>query len=92
MKSKSTAFRQFVIDLDDVLSKMHSKTISGNPINPADDEWINTRDRLVKVKIPTDRSQSYPINFQLAEQLMMDELCSREDVHPEHIELRKERN
>jgi len=66
--------------------------LQGNPITPADDEWINTRERLIKARMTNGRYNLYPINWQIAEHLIIDELCSRENVAVEHIEFKKERN
>jgi hypothetical protein len=38
------------------------------------------------------RYNFFPINWQIAEHLIIDELCSRENVAVEHIEFKKERN
>ena len=73
-------------------SKLHSNNLQGNPITPADDEWINTRERLIKAKMTNGRYNFFPINWQIAEHLIIDELCSRENVAVEHIEFKKERN
>ena len=41
LKSKSLCFKSFIDKIDDVLSKVHSKTIGGEPLQYNDDEWIN---------------------------------------------------
>ena len=92
MKSKSTSYKQYHSEVDDILSKLHSNNLQGNPITPADDEWINTRERLIKAKMTNGRYNFFPINWQIAEHLIIDELCSRENVVVEHIEFKKERN
>jgi hypothetical protein len=38
LKSKSLCFKSFIDKIDDVLSKVHSKTIGGEPLQYNDDE------------------------------------------------------
>ena len=92
MLSKSKSFKSFNESVDSILSKIHQKTIDGRAINPGDDEWNASRERLMKVKIETGMMDSYPINWQLADHLIIDELINRDTPHLEHIEFAKERN
>ena len=78
--------------LDSTLSKVHQKTIGGRAINPGDDEWSASRDRLMQTKVVMGNFNVYPINWQLADHLIGDELANREDAHIEHIQFMKERN
>jgi hypothetical protein len=34
MKSKSTSYKQYHSEVDDILSKLHSNNLQGNPITP----------------------------------------------------------
>ena len=91
MKSKSRTFFNLVTEVDEILGKMHAKNSNGEPIHPGTDHWNETRDRLMSVKIGgVTRFTTYPINWSMSEHLILDELCSREDVHEAHIQLRKE--
>ena len=91
MKSKSTTFFNLVAEVDEILGKIHSKNSDGEPIHPGTTHWNETRDRLMSVKIGgVTRFTTYPINWSMSEHLILDELCSRKDVHESHIELRKE--
>jgi len=46
---------------------------------------------LMSVKIGgVTRFTTYPINWSMSEHLILDELCSRKDVHEAHIQLRKD--
>jgi len=92
MLSKSKTFKSFQESIDSILSKIHQKTIDGRAINPGDDEWNTSRERLMKVKVETGIMDIFPINWQLADHLIIDELTSRDKPHPEHIEFAKERN
>ena len=80
MKSKSKKLRFLIDDLDSTLSKVHQKTIDGRPINPGDDEWNASRDRLMQTKVMMGNFNVYPNRF------------NREDAHIEHIQFMKERN
>ena len=92
MKSRSKVLESFVTELDETLSKIHQKTIEGRPINPGDDEWTSSRERLMKIKIYNGNMNMFPINWQLADYLISTELGDREDAHPEHVQLAKRRN
>ena len=92
MKSKSKKLKFLIDNLDSTLSKVHQKTIDGRPINPGDDEWNASRDRLIQTKVMMGNFNVFPINWQLADYLIGDELANREKAHPEHIQYMKERN
>ena len=85
-KSKSLCFKSFVAKIDDVLSKVHSKTIGGEPLQYNDDEWINARDRLMGMKIGGHTMATYPINFQMADHLILSEVGSREKAEKIHLD------
>lgn len=89
MKIKSQSFINFIKEVDNVLSKIHQKSINGDPLNPGDDEWMASRDRLMKIKMGSDNNFTYPINWSASEFLIIDELASREDVLEEHTKLRE---
>jgi hypothetical protein len=91
MKSKSITFFNLVKEVDEILGKIHSKDSNGQPIHPGTDHWNETRDRLMSVKIGgVTRFTTYPINWSMSEHLILDELCSRKEVHEDHIQLRKD--
>jgi len=50
INSKSLCFKSFIAKIDEVLSKVHSKTINGGPLQMNDEEWNNARDRLMSIK------------------------------------------
>ena len=91
MNSKSVSFLKLVKEVDEILSKMHSKSSDGEPIQPGSDHWNDTRDRLMKIHVGGEtRFMTYPMNWSLSEHLMVDELNSRPDVHPMHVKLKTE--
>jgi len=77
MKSRSASFRQFVDQVDDILSKIHSRTVDNEPLQPLHDDWINARERLMGIKIGNPREPFYPINWQVADHLILSELAVR---------------
>ena len=89
MKIASQAFINFIKEVDNVLSKIHQKNIRGDALNPGDDEWMASRDRLMKIKMGSDNNFTYPINWSASEFLIIDELASREDALEEHTKLRE---
>ena len=89
MQSKSVMLFNFIKEADEILSKLYSTTADGRPINPGDQTWMDTRDRLMKIKVGSSGNFSYPINWSLSEHLIIDELTSRKDVHEDHIELKR---
>jgi len=86
LNSKSLCFKSFVKKVDEVLSKVHSKTIDGEPLQYNDDEWINARDRLMGVKVGGHHMATYPINFQMADHLILSEVGSREKAEKIHLD------
>lgn len=89
MKITSQAFITFIKEVENVLSKIHQKSIKGDPLNPGDDEWMASRDRLMKIKMGSDNNYTYPINWSASEFLIIDELASRDDALEEHTKLRE---
>ena len=89
MKIASQAFITFIKEVDNVLSKIHQKSIRGDALNPGDDEWMASRDRLMKIKMGSDNNFTYPINWSASEFLIIDELASRDDALEEHTKLRE---
>jgi hypothetical protein len=92
MKSKSIKFKELIEQIEDVLVKVHSKNIHGDPITQVDDEWNNARARLQKIKTGNAIDFVFPISWALADILIIDELAHREGAPEEHIQLNKERN
>lgn len=89
MKIKSQAFINFIKEVDNVLSKIHQKSIKGDALNPGDDEWMSSRDRLMKIKMGSENNFTYPVNWSASEFLIIDELASRDDALEEHTKLRE---
>jgi len=85
MKSKSYCFKKMVDKIEDILSKLHTHTVDGTPLNPSHDEWNNTRDRLMKIKVGPEHFGTYPINFQLADHLILSELAHQPGADREHL-------
>jgi hexokinase len=86
IKSKSLCFKSFIEKIDEVLSKVHSKTISGGPLQMNDEEWNNARDRLMSIKVGGTNMATYPINFQMADHLILSEVGSRDKPEKIHID------
>jgi hypothetical protein len=89
MNSKSRLLFSFVKEADEILSKLYATTPSGEPITPNDQTWHDARDRLIAIKVGSPNNFTYPVNWIMAEQLIMDELTSRPEPHEVHIELEK---
>ena len=89
MKITSQAFITFIKEVENVLSKIHQTNIRGDALNPGDDEWMASRDRLMKIKMGSDNNYTYPINWSASEFLIIDELASREDTLEEHTKMRE---
>lgn len=85
MKSKSYCLKKMIDRLDDILSKLHAREVNGEPLNQGHDEWNNARDRLMGIKIGPEHFGTYPINFQLADHLILSELAHQQDACPEHL-------
>ena len=51
MKSKSYCLKKMIDRLDDILSKLHTREVNGEPLNQGHDEWNNARDRLMGIKV-----------------------------------------
>lgn len=83
-QSKSVCFNMFTSAIDDILSKIHNKTVHGEPLKQQHDEWINARERLLSIKVGGTHFGTYPINFQLADHLILSELACRNDYCKEH--------
>ena len=89
MKITSQAFITFIKEVENVLSKIHQKNIKGDAINPGDDEWMASRDRLMRIKMGSENNFTYPINWSASEFLIIDELASRDNALEEHTKLRE---
>lgn len=92
MNSKSRMLFTFIKEVDQILGKLYETTPDGHPITPGDQAWMDTRDRLMKVKVGSETQFTYPINWTLSEQLIMDELTSREGAHEIHKQIEKDYN
>lgn len=86
MKSKSYCFKKMIDRMDDVLSKIHTKAVDGEPLNPGHDEWNNARNRLMSIKVGPEHFGTYPINFQLADHLILSELAHQPGACKEHLD------
>ena len=86
MKSKSASLLLFVKDIDNILSKIHEKNVHGQPLQQLHDEWINARERLMAIKLGNPSEPYFPINWQLAEHLILSELAGRLPGCVEHVE------
>lgn len=89
MNSKSRMLFSFIKEVDGILSKLHSSNPDGTAITPGDQAWMDTRDRLMKIKIGSKNNFTFPVNWTMSEQLIMDELISRPDPWNSHIELER---
>ena len=89
MKSRSVVFMTFVSQVDDILTKVHARTVKGIPITSIHDEWNDARERLMAVKVSNRHFDTWPITWTMADQLILDELASRENACEEHRQLKK---
>ena len=89
MKSKSRLLFSFTKEIDEILDKLHTTSPDGVPITPNDQAWHDARDRLIAIKVGSPNNFTYPVNWIMAEQLIIDELTSRPEPHPQHVELEK---
>lgn len=83
-KAKSVCFKLFVREIDDILSKIHNKSVDGDPLTENHPEWFSARERLISIKVGGPHFGTFPINFQLANHLILSELAHREDYCKEH--------
>lgn len=86
MKARSPCLTKFVDEIDEILSKLYSRTAKGEPLQPLHDDWGNARDRLMAIKMGNLREPYYPINWQLAEHLILSELAVRIPGCVDHAE------
>jgi hypothetical protein len=89
MNSKSRLLLSFIKEIDEILGKLHTTAPDGAPITPNDQTWHDTRDRLIGIKVGSSANFTYPVNWIMAEQLIIDELTSRPEPHSIHIDLQK---
>jgi hypothetical protein len=89
MKSKSRLLLSFIKEVDEILNKLHTTSPDGEPITPNDQTWHDTRNRLIGMKVGSPNNFTYPINWIMAEQLIIDELTSRPEPHSQHIDLER---
>lgn len=89
MNSKSRLLISFIKEIDEILGKLHTNAPDGAPITPNDQTWHDTRDRLIGIKVGSSTNFTYPVNWIMAEQLIIDELTSRPEPHSTHIDLQK---
>lgn len=83
-KSKSVCFKIFAREIDDILSKIHNTSVDGEPLTENHPEWFSARERLISIKVGGPHFGTFPINFQLANHLILSELAHRENYCKEH--------
>ena len=80
LKSSSKAFKKFVKDVDDILSKVHTHDKEGNRCDCTSENFVDSRDRLVNVELDfQDGHPSKMLNGWVAADFVEDEIQSLED-------------
>jgi len=80
LKSSSTAFKKFVKDVDDILSKVQTHDKEGNRCDCTSASFVDARDRLVNVELDfKDGHPSKMLNLWVAADFVEDEIQSLED-------------
>ena len=75
LKSNSKAFKKFVEDVDNVLSKVHSHDKEGNINDCTSSNFVESRDRLTNIEI--DFKDGHPckiLNIWVAADFVQDEV------------------
>tara|TARA_R100001163_G_C5032718_1_gene172508 strand:- start:207 stop:482 length:276 start_codon:yes stop_codon:yes gene_type:complete len=80
LKSSSKAFKKFVKDVDDILSKVQTHDKEGNRCDCTSESFVDARDRLVNVELDfKDGHPSKMLNMWVAADFVEDEIQSLEN-------------
>jgi hypothetical protein len=77
LKSSSHLFRKWVKEMDEVLSKTHTHSQTGDRISMKDNHFQEQRGRLAATKVDVYSAPVYPVNEWLASDLIQDEIDCR---------------
>ena len=77
IKSNSEAFRDWVKEMDKVLSETQNLTIDGQPIEASDDHFKSQTKNLAKVPLVLDGQAVYPLNDWTASDLVHSEIDAK---------------
>ena len=77
IKSKSVAFRDWVKEMDKVLSETQNLTIDGQPMEASDDHFKSQTNQLAKVPLVLDGQAVYPLNDWTALDLVHSEIDAK---------------
>jgi len=77
IKSRSDAFRDWVQEMDTVLSETQTLTIDGQPMEASDDHFKSQINKLAKVPLVLDDQAVYPLNEWTASDLVHSEIDAK---------------
>lgn len=79
LKSNSETFTDWIKEVDDVLSKTQTTTIDGQPMEYKDDHFQEQMRRLQQCSMNFDMHPIYPINEQVAMDLIHCHIKGKQD-------------
>ena len=77
IKSHSEAFRDWVKEMDKVLSETQTITIDGQPMEASDDHFKSQINKLAKVPLVLDDQAIYPLNLWTTSDLVHSEIDAK---------------
>jgi NADH:ubiquinone oxidoreductase subunit E len=78
LKSSSTMFREWVTQMDSVLSKVETHKLDGSLLTKEDSAFHNARTVLAECAVQCKAAPAYVINEWVASDLIEDEIESRD--------------
>ena len=85
IKSRSDAFRDWVKEMDMVLSETQNITIDGQPMEASDDHFKSQINKLAKVPLVLDDQAVYPLNEWTASDLIHSEIDAKNNEGDENV-------
>ena len=83
MKNKSETFKNWCQQVDGILSDLPLNTMTGMPLEYADDEFQNCMHKLQQCSLKFEDMPIYIINEKVASELCYDQLKGAEDERPD---------
>jgi len=85
LKSNSETFTDWIKEVDDVLSKTQTTTIDGQPMEYKDDHFQEQMRRLQQCSMNFEEHPIYPINEQVAMDLIYSHIKGTEDKNDQSV-------
>ena len=79
IKSKSEVFRNFTLEVDDILSRTQTTDPVGNPMEYSNEHFQDQMKRLTQTHMVFDDAPIYPINEVIATNLIWDEIEAKRE-------------